>query len=157
MPNLITDNASSDPENQQRRLELKLAWLGGIIDGEGMVTAIKRTERKRNQYGYIPRVSVVNTDLIIINEVVAICKELSLPHYVQSKEGKGLWKTKYEVLFNGFTRCKIVLEIIIPYLISKQKRAIALLELCNNRLNLPHMSPYTEDDIQLAKSIRVRV
>src|SRR5438105_4472359 len=119
---MLTDNASS-ADNQQRRLELKLSWLGGIVDGEGMVTTIKRFEKNRNQNGYIPRVSIVNTDLLIIDEVVEICKELSLSYYVQSKKGKGLWKTKYEVLFNGFTRCKAILEVMIPYLVSKRQRA----------------------------------
>ena len=37
-----TENASSDPDNQQRRLESRLSWLGGIIDGESMVTTTKR-------------------------------------------------------------------------------------------------------------------
>ena len=152
-----TKNASSDPDNQQRRLESRLSWLGGIIDGEGMVTTIKRVGGKYNQYGYSPRISIVNTDLVIINEVVSICDEISLPYYVQTKKGKGLWKTKYEVLFNGMRRCKIVLDVITPYLVSKKQRAISLLKFCNNRLNLPRNSSYSESDLKLAQSIRVRI
>lgn len=155
MPNL-TDNASS-ADNQQRRLESRLSWLGGIIDGEGMVTTIKRVNGKSNQYGYMPRVSIVNTDLIIINEVISICEEVSLPYYVQTKRGKGLWKTKYEIIFNGIRKCKPILEIIIPYLVAKQQRAVSLLEFCNKRLSLPRQSPYSEGDIKLAQSIRVRI
>lgn len=151
-----TKNASS-ADNQQRRLELKLSWLGGIIDGEGMVTTIKRVGGKYNQYGYSPRISIVNTDLLIINEVISICEEISLPYYLQIKKGKGLWKTKYEVLFNGMRRCKIALEVLTPYLVSKKQRAISLLEFCNNRLNLSRNSAYSESDIKLAQSIRVRV
>ncbi len=156
MSKISTKNVSG-AVNQQRRLELRLSWLGGIIDGEGMITTIRRFEKNRNQSGYIPRVSIVNTDLLIINEVVSICKELTLPHYVQTKKGKGLWKTKYEVLFNGIRRCKSVLEIVTPYLISKQHKAISLLEFCNNRLNLPRMSSYSEGDIKLAQSVRIRI
>ncbi len=34
MPNLITDNVSSDPENQQERL-VEIGWIIGFVDGEG--------------------------------------------------------------------------------------------------------------------------
>lgn len=34
MPNLITNNVTSDPENQQERL-VEIGWIIGFVDGEG--------------------------------------------------------------------------------------------------------------------------
>lgn len=132
--------------NEQRRLEIRLAWLGGIIDGEGMVTVIRR--KKGSRKGFIPRVSIVNTDERIISEVVSILKELRLAHYTQTKAGtKAGWKTKWEVQFNGHIRCAAALPHLIPYLVSKREKAEALLELCERRLVT--REPYGERDMEL--------
>ena len=64
--------------NQQRRIGDRLNWLGGIIDGDGMVTITKKHQTKRdkvnnwNSNSWSPRISVVNTNMVMINEVIDI-------------------------------------------------------------------------------------
>ena len=152
---MITENVSG-AGNQQRRFRLRLSWLGGIIDGEGMITAVRRKSRTRKQYGYAPRISIVNTDMAIIDEAISIFEELSLPYYLQTKPGKGTWKVKYEVIFNGIKKCQPVLKVVIPYLIAKRSKAVMLLKFCDHRLRLAQNSPYSLADIELAESVRVR-
>jgi hypothetical protein len=139
-------------DNQQQSLDLKLSWLGGIIDGEGMVTLIKRDYKTQN--GFAPRISIVNTDLKIINEVSEICNCLNLAYYIQKKEGKGTWKTKYELLFGGIKRCNKFLPYIIPFLIAKKEKAELLKEYCNIRLSLPIRSPIGNREKEIALQIR---
>lgn len=146
-------------ENQQRSLESRLCWLGGIIDGEGMITAIKRSEHKRRQAGFIPRISIANTDMVMIDEVVAILTQLELVHYLQSWTDRGHehWKRKYEVIINGILRCSEALPIMIPYLVVKRSKAERLLRFCESRRSHPTRTPYSEEEIQLALSLRERI
>jgi hypothetical protein len=144
-------------DNQQRSLEHRLSWLGGVIDGEGMVTAIKRSSLTRNQYGFAPRISVVNTDLRMIDEVKAIFDEVGISYHGQEKAGKGTWKTKHEVLVEGFKRCSEALPILIPYLVAKKEKARRLLDLCESRLKSPRNAEYTAEQVELAMSLRERV
>ena len=141
-------------DNQQRRLNSRLGWLGGIIDGEGMITVIKRT----NGYSFFPRISIANSDKKIINEAVDIFKELNLPYYIQSKSykvGKEVRK-KYELLVNGLIRCSQVLPHIIPFLVSKKERAKKLLSWCKYRISRKRGEKYTDKDT-LILSIRQRI
>src|SRR3989338_5086286 len=107
-------------DNQQRRLSRRLGWLGGVIDGEGMITVVKRSKGN----SYYPRISIANSDITLINEVISIFEELKMPYYLQSKQydvdGKN--RIKYEILVNGLTRCCEVLPVILPFLISKKER-----------------------------------
>ena len=153
-----SDNVSG-AENQQRSLESRLCWLGGIIDGEGMITAIKRSESRRKQTGFIPRISIANTNLIMINEVVAILSELKLVHYVQTWKDADHehWKRKHEVLINGILRCSEALPILIPYLVVKRDKAEKLLMLCESRMSLRRKTSYSGEEIELALSLRERI
>lgn len=141
-------------DNQQRRIEERLCWLGGIIDGDGMITAIQY--KAKNCLHYKPRINVVNTDLRMIEEVISIFEYLNVPHYVQSKKDKKNphYKIKYEVQIAGIKRSIIFLPIIIPYLIVKRNRAENLLEFCNLRLSKPHMSKYGDEEYRLINSVR---
>jgi len=153
------DMGSENPigaDNQQRSLESRLSWLGGIIDGEGMVTAIKRSESRRNQNGFAPRISIVNTDLRMIDEAVSILEELGLAFHMQEKAGLGTWKTKYEVLMDGYKRCSKALPVLMPYLVVKRGKAERLLALCESRLSSPRNAAYTTEEIALALSVRER-
>lgn len=140
--------------NPQRSLEARLNWLGGIIDGEGMITAIKHSGKTRKANNYLPRISIVNTDPALIREVLEILTEAHIPHYVQHKAGKGTWKDKIEVIIQGKMRCAAVLPQLIPYLVSKRSRAEALLNFCESRLRAPHKSPYTEHEWNLIDEVK---
>ena len=141
-------------DNPQRRLDIRLGWLGGIIDGEGMITVIKRS----NGYNFCPRISIANTDKILLDEVEKIFKELNLSYHFQSKSYKvgEKEKIKFEITVNGLRRCSKVLPLIIPFLISKKERAEKLLLWCEYRLSKKSRERYTEKDKEIL-SIRQRV
>jgi hypothetical protein len=141
-------------DNQQRRIEERLCWLGGIIDADGMVTATQR--KTKSSIHYKPKINVVNTDLRMINETISILDELHIPHYVQSKKDKKNphYKIKYEILTVGIKRCKMLLPVIIPYLIVKRRRAERLLEFCDLRLSKPYNSKYADEEFRLLDLVR---
>ncbi len=147
-------------DNQQERLKQDLHWLGGIIDGEGMITAMTRSDSKTPTY--IPRISISNSDTTIIEECRKILVTLGVAHYIQKKEytilgkrGRPKERIKYEILINGYKRNHKALPILLPYIRSKHRRAELLLDLVRSRLSAPHRSPYTAHEIHLVKRIRL--
>lgn len=139
--------------NPQRSLEVSAHWLGGIIDGEGMITAIKQVNRS-GTHNYLPRISIVNTDKVLIDEVLSILTGLNLPHYVQTKAGKGTWKTKIEVIIQGKRRCAAVLPVLIPLLVAKRKRAENLLKFCESRVERGKFAPYSEQEWKWLEAVK---
>ena len=140
-------------DNQQKSLEGDLFWIGGIIDGEGMITAMTRNERGRKEHAYIPRISIVNTNQTMIDECSRILKDNNIPIYIQTKEGKGTWKTKIELIISGFKRVSFALPILMPYIRVKRPQATLLLQLCTVRL-LTSRQPYTPQEHQMVTELR---
>lgn len=148
------DEDNTEMGNQQRSLENDLNWLGGIIDGEGMVTAISRSERNRKNKAYIPRISVVNTNQTMINECLKIFENVNISIYIQTKKGKGTWKTKIEIIISGYKRVHKALPILIPYIRTKKRQAELLYELCISRLQKKSRESYSEYEFKLGNQIR---
>ena len=54
MPNLITDNVTSDPGNQQERLRIS-SWIVGFVDGEGCFSvSIFKNRTTRSGFQVMP-------------------------------------------------------------------------------------------------------
>ena len=108
---------------------LKLAWLAGIIDGEGSIM-IPRYHRNGNpRYGY--RVSISNTNVSIINRCKEILDMLQIKYcnYTQDRGKDGLRrKITHQIHITNKKGILIVLENIIPHLVGKRKQAELLNE-----------------------------
>ena len=130
-------------DNQQERLEVRLGWLGGAIDGEGCVHLSKRYVHKRLTYR--PRLVIVNTDQSFCEEVIDIFNICKFPHYVCKRYGKTK-RTSWSVEIQGLKRLYKALPVIIPYLISKRQRAEFLLKYIKYRLFLKAKSAIDEKD-----------
>lgn len=106
-----------------------LAYLAGIIDGEGCVS-ILRTEALRH---YNARLQIVNTcgDLMIwINDTFGPGFLTVKPHHVPH------WKTSYIWIANSITAW-LILRACMPYLRVKKRQAEILMEF----IELVHSKP----------------
>jgi len=96
----------------------QLAYLAGVIDGEGTIYVSKRKNRGLDDYW--PRVQIVNTNkpmmVYIHNTFGGLFYEKN-----RSKHSKK-WKTQYEWVTNR-TLMDIILPLVIPYLICKKPQA----------------------------------
>ncbi len=113
-----------------------------------MVTVIRRQIKKIKKNNWSPEITIVNTDLRIINEVVTIFEELRIPHHVQSKKDHShpMWKIKYEVIIAGLKRCGFAIPCLVNHLIAKKEKMLNMEKWIEYRLKLPHKSPYTQID-----------
>jgi hypothetical protein len=91
----------------------KLAYIAGIIDGDGSIDFIINKKRCREKVA--PRIRVANTDMKLIRWLV---KEIG--GYVGGVTVVGKNKPCYEWLITGEQNIKSLLYAILPYLIIKK-------------------------------------
>lgn len=116
-------------DNKQATLhETDLAYLAGIIDGEGWVGLQKRIMGK--WVTYKPALRITNTDANIINRVYEIWEMLGVTgHIYENEQNPSITNGKMimNLQLNKQSVIKVVLESVIPYLVGKKARAIMLL------------------------------
>ena len=136
--------------NQQE--SLKLAWLGGIIDGEGSIS-LRKKSKKNGKFLLYPSVTVVNTDLKIIDELKNIYNTNNFAYWVTEWEGTKRWRKRYQLEVAGVKRLSRFLPILNKYLVGKYEQSELLLQWCLYRLGQKH-SPYTEIDLEVHQAIK---
>ena len=105
---------------------VKLAYLAGLIDGEGCIgiaaTFDKRSSRSRAYFG---RLYVSNTDIRLMAWLQEHCggRVNAMP-----RKSQPTWKTGYKWELQG-ANAELVLRATLPYLVLKRRQAETLLEL----------------------------
>lgn len=134
-----------------------VAWLAGIIDGEGSITM--GFYKARGVYG--PAVSIVNTDQSILDECLRILGVLGCSSTVHRRKINHLGtRPVTQIVVANHASVMRLLEIVHPYLRSEKKRVRgkAMLEFVQSRL--PKSSErnesrgYTPREVELAAQVR---
>lgn len=116
------------------RKDVNLAWLGGIIEGEGCIFAGFRNIQEDNNLTV--RVTVYNTNPFIIRRITEILMECEVPFYISSPCGPAKSKPGVTVVIGGKGRVKKVLNLVMPHLYAKRRRAQLTIELIDYRESL---------------------
>ena len=106
-----------------------LAWLAGIMDGEGSIMVIRTTRSGKFKYTY--RVTIANTDLPLVMRCKKIFADLQAdPKLYNQDRGSDGQRRRRTYLLHIMTRQGIqnVLEAIYPFLTCKKQRAKELLK-----------------------------
>lgn len=114
----------------RKDLAIKLAWLAGIIDGEGSISMHHRKKsRKSGGKGYYSgidiQVAIANTNLPLMREVADICTEIIGAEIKVNELGRKTVNnlTAYKLSFSSRTRAYPVLKMLLPFLIAKKEQA----------------------------------
>lgn len=100
--------------------ELDLAWLAGIIDGEGSIFVMKqkRNDRERDT-NYILRISVDSTDPYMAEECLKIAGGVKIQ---QASDKRPNCSDRLKWQINGSQASKLLKELL-PYLRVKKHQA----------------------------------
>lgn len=143
----------------QHTLEVELAYLAGLIDGEGTIT-LERTGNRRlsGVTGLSPHVVIANTNEAIIQYAVQLFQRLGVnPHIKTQLKGYGSrQKTCYWVGMTGLTKSRKVLEPLLPYLVGKTAQARLVLDFIYYRGSTAEAKgkPYGTYEIGILEKIR---
>jgi hypothetical protein len=134
---------SSSAANEQGSRE-KLAWLAGIIDGEGSVNIKRISGNDKNGTrfvrAYSPCVHITNTDFPMVQEIALIMEAVGVSYYVNPTTkvpprlaGRKECRFVMQVTVQGMKTCIKLLDMIIPYLVAKRREAELLREYSEKR------------------------
>lgn len=118
-----------------------LAWLAGIIDGEGSIFVMRntRTDRERT-FNYVMRICVQSTDDIMARECLNITGEgYTFPVYEKRENQQN--SLKWQV--NGKKAVR-VLKALLPYLKVKKDQAESAISF--QETTKKHWKQMTEED-----------
>ncbi len=135
-----------------RPTDTELAWLAGLIDGEGTI-GVHRTNAKSQKHPYLrPHFQIVNTDLRLLEKARSIMTAITgRPHnlVVTNKGGNG-WKVGYRIASNTQISVMLLLPLLIPYLVGKREQAELVLEFAKRRCarigSVHHWYQFKEED-----------
>lgn len=159
-------------DNPQER---SLAWLAGIVEGEGSISVQVYT-LPDGRVRLTPYVSIINTDKAILNECERIFKQLlrgekskarycnhSRTQHKASFEGR---KPCYAFRVDGIA-CRPILAALLPFIVGEKRRnAKVVLDFIDSRKQglllrdkkgRLQRAGYTRAEIELISSIRSHV
>lgn len=129
--------------------ETNIAWLAGIIDGEGCITIVK--SGKGNKY-LVPVVAIVNTNKAIITKICEILDIADISYCIRIKaNGKN---NIQEIALRSSKRVSQTLKLVTPYLIGKSRQAAKVLAFCESRASC-YNKAYTEENFKLREEVQL--
>jgi len=149
----------------------QLAWLAGIIDGEGSIE-VGWTNQYNKDKSVIPskmmycRIKIANNDVFMVREVSRIFKGIGVGFSFRTFKRKDRVHWTMSIKTQGKGNCKKVLKAIYPYLITKIQQADKMLEIIAYRESVgyggfrarynPNYKPLDQDEtlIRLIQELR---
>jgi len=144
-------------DNQQERLlkHIELSWVAGIVEGEGHIGLSKHT---RGYLQYVPRLQIINSDELMLEDVGRILKKNGLAYYRKRRnvDKRVRKKQMHDLCITGLKRTSRALGVIIPYMRGlKRREAEIVLSFCKERLSKSNkFRPYTEVEHDIYRDYR---
>lgn len=108
-----------------------MAWLAGIIDGEGNLQAtIKRAANGKDYF--MPKVRIANTDVRMIQKVARIYLDLGVVFFYtinKRKHRHATWRDMLHIEIASQGSARKLLEALMPYLCNKAEQAMAIVDM----------------------------
>lgn len=139
--------------------EINLAWLAGIMEGEGTFAIYhQKVGRDTGPNGQLRGcISLTNTDPILINKAYEVFKQIGVElHIAEYKNKKGSTRPVYDMQTAKADSVKLICETLLPYLYGeKHAKATMLLRFVTKRIEKrKDRSGYDEEDWKQFKDFR---
>lgn len=133
--------------------ECNLAWLAGMIDGEGCIGLYKYKRTKVPRHTVVrPCVTIVNSHKDTMLYIAKIYESMGISYSWGERKQLGTRnKPTYSVAVQGRDGVTVLLEAVLPYLFTKKKQA----DICKMFLSRIKFSRITNEDLGLVDQMRV--
>lgn len=109
-------------------IQTDLAYLAGLIDGEGTISCSINTTNKGIQ-ALQKQLSIFNTNLLLISWITA-----RFGGKVHSRIRSSKWKEEHQVKWSA-SEASVILELVLPYLVIKREQAEIFIALHKTKAN----------------------
>lgn len=124
---------------QTIRREVDIAWLAGLIEGEGCIISRLYDASERQHRQLFVRVTITNNDARIIRKATEIFSALGIGYFYQlHMRRKQNHNTGIVVTVSGKGRVKKLLDAIMPHLSGKLEQAQAMKSIIERRQEMAH-------------------
>jgi hypothetical protein len=141
------------------RKDLTLAWLAGLIDGDGCISFQRMSETrrlKRTSSHLVPYITITSTCTLTYEYMVKLYKELEVPLHVSMKPNTNPERQKPVYIFktHGLKRSKTLLPLIMPYLVTKKREAELVMEFIEIRERLFATKTHDPREEEISEELR---
>ena len=108
----------------------QLAWLAGLIDGEGCISLTRRRPQRKNRalaynYRLVLKVTMCH------EATVRRCRELTGLGSIHSQESQRAHYTQAYTWFCNAGDAGMIIEALLPWLVTKREEALVALDFLN--------------------------
>lgn len=122
--------------------EWELAWLAGIIDGEGGFSIAGRYSGAKTSC------HISNTNPLIIDKCKEILNNIFVQYSIHKQNGPLSTRTVSRIEVTQRPEILKLISVVLPFLVGKKQQAELIRKYTNRRLTKAHKAPY--DDIELS-------
>ncbi len=132
---------------------IEVPWLAGITDGDGSIGIHKQPFK--GTMTYVPEYSLSTTCEITYQYLENLLNKLEIGHHWGlRKVTNPNWKNRWVLEIRGFKRVSKILELLQPYLITKNKECKLVLEFINSRLKENSKRTYSTQELSLIEQVK---
>jgi hypothetical protein len=109
--------------------DVDLAWLAGIIDGEGCFSIYSVTRKDANTPSPSANLTITNSNHLLLARCKEILDELNIKYlYNDPKNGHQRGRRVMRIRVKNFSSMRILIELLLPFLVGKADQAKVMLE-----------------------------
>ena len=105
----------------------KLAWLAGIVDGEGAVYVARSGFLKA-------KIEITNTNLLMIKEIKRILRKNKIDYYEYDRMVRNR-KLEKRIYIHTQNSVLLLSKLLLPYMIAKKIQILLLIKFCELRIS----------------------
>ena len=109
--------------------EVDLAWLAGIIDGEGCFSIFINNRKDAINPSISANLTITNSNCLLLNRCKEILDALEIKYlYQDPKNGHQRGRRVMRVKIKNYSSLKKIVELLLPFFVGKADQAKIVLE-----------------------------
>jgi hypothetical protein len=109
--------------------DVDLAWLAGIIDGEGCFTIYSVKRKDANSPSPSANLTITNSNCLLLERCREILDELDIKYlYHDPKNGHQQGRKVMRIRVKNYSSLRKLIELLLPFLIGKRDQALVMLQ-----------------------------
>ncbi|HZN10903.1 MAG TPA: hypothetical protein VFC61_04445 [Blastocatellia bacterium] len=109
--------------------EVDLAWLAGIIDGEGCFSIYSVTRKDASDPSPSANLTITNSNCLLLGRCREILDDLNIKYlYHDPKNGCQLGRRVMRIRVKNYSSMRRLIEMILPFLVGKADQARVMLD-----------------------------
>jgi len=137
--------------------QLDLAWLGGLLDGEGSFNLHWKHDKTRRKSKAHVQVRMGNTNPEILSEYLRILNNLCVTYYQYKQQQKSNHKIATIVVVNRLVAVHKLCNLVYSYLRGKKSHCFLVMNFVDSRLKRTegqYNVEYSDNEVAWLESLR---